>query len=156
MVHGLASSPEAWISVSNDLMADERLRKNYQIWQVFYSTNMPILENRYQIYHLLTQSIQQVQQKHPQITVKDSVLIGHSMGGVISRLLVSESQFSPLAKDYLNQECNSCKIYNLDVNAMLQKSNEKLSMHALPTVSRAVFLSAPFRGTVFADRWFTN
>lgn len=128
MIHGLASSPEAWISISNDLMADERLRQNYQIWQVFYSTNMPILENRYQIYHLLTQSIQQVQQKHPQTTVKDSVLIGHSMGGVISRLLVSDSQFSQQAKTYLQQKCNSCKTQNLDLDYMIQGIEKKLNM----------------------------
>lgn len=156
MIHGLASSPEAWISVSNDLMSDERLRKNYQIWQVFYSTNMPILENRYQIYHLLMQSLQQVQKKYPESKIHNTILIGHSMGGVISRLLVSESQFSSLAKEYLNQKCNSCKIYNLDIDDMVQRENEKLTMNALPTVSRAIFISAPFRGTVFADRWFTK
>lgn len=156
MIHGLASSPEAWISISNDLMADERLRQNYQIWQVFYSTNMPILENRYQIYHLLTQSIQQVQQKHPQITVKDSVLIGHSMGGVISRLLVSDSQFSQQAKTYLQQKCNSCKTQNLDLDYMIQGIEKKLNMQPFAPVSRAVFIAAPFRGTQFADRWFTK
>lgn len=41
-IHGLASSPEAWVSLTNDIMGDAELRQNYQVWQVFYSTNMPI------------------------------------------------------------------------------------------------------------------
>lgn len=43
-IHGLASSPEAWVSLTNDIMGDAELRQNYQVWQVFYSTNMPILK----------------------------------------------------------------------------------------------------------------
>jgi hypothetical protein len=44
LVHGLASSPEAWIAVTNDIMGDAILREHYQVWQIFYSTNMPILK----------------------------------------------------------------------------------------------------------------
>jgi hypothetical protein len=33
MLHGLASSPEAWINVANEVLGDELLRQNYQIWQ---------------------------------------------------------------------------------------------------------------------------
>ncbi len=50
LVHGLASSPEAWIRLTNDIMGDSVLREHYQVWQVFYSTNMPIIESRFQIY----------------------------------------------------------------------------------------------------------
>ena len=50
LIHGLASSPEAWIRLTNDIMGDPVLRENFQVWQVFYSTNMPILESRFQIY----------------------------------------------------------------------------------------------------------
>ena len=50
-VHGLASSPEAWVSLTNDIMGDAELRKNYQVWQVFYSTNMPILKVVFRFIH---------------------------------------------------------------------------------------------------------
>ena len=35
LVHGLASSPEAWIRLTNDIMGDNVLREHYQVWQVF-------------------------------------------------------------------------------------------------------------------------
>ncbi len=56
MLHGLASSPEAWVNVTNEIMGDERLRRHCQIWQVYYPTNMPIAWNRAQIETLLQQT----------------------------------------------------------------------------------------------------
>src|SRR5690606_15182702 len=89
LVHGLASSPEAWIRLTNDIMGDAVLRENFQVWQVFYSTNMPIIESRFQIYALLTQAFAKLDAKAP--AKKDAVLVGHSMGGIIARLLVSDA-----------------------------------------------------------------
>lgn len=94
-IHGLASSPEAWVSLTNDIMGDQELRDHYQVWQIFYSTNMPIFESRYQIYTLLTQTFQNIEINNP--PVQHAVLIGHSMGGVISRLLVSNQDISDAA-----------------------------------------------------------
>jgi hypothetical protein len=42
MIHGLASSPEAWVNVANELMGDDEIRRNFQIWQLYYPTNSPI------------------------------------------------------------------------------------------------------------------
>ena len=45
MLHGLASSPEAWVELASEILGDEALRQHYQIWQVYYPTNMPIALN---------------------------------------------------------------------------------------------------------------
>lgn len=45
MLHGLASSPEAWVNLANEIQGDETLRRNFQIWQVYYPTNMPVVLN---------------------------------------------------------------------------------------------------------------
>ncbi len=95
LVHGLASSPEAWIRLTNDIMGDPVLREHFQVWQVFYSTNMPIIESRFQIYALLNQTFAQVDPKAA--AKKDAVLVGHSMGGIISRLLVSDANLTKKA-----------------------------------------------------------
>ncbi|XOT95034.1 alpha/beta hydrolase, partial [Alcaligenes pakistanensis] len=49
MLHGLASSPEAWINVANEVLGDEELRDRYQIWQVYYPTNLPLPYNNAEI-----------------------------------------------------------------------------------------------------------
>lgn len=156
MIHGLASSPEAWIATSNDIMSDPVLRENYQIWQIFYSTNIPILENRYQIYHLLNQTLQTLNKKYPQNPTNDIVLIGHSMGGVISRLLVSQDNFSESSKQYIKKRCSVCRNKNFKLDELVQQGEAYLKMHAVPNVSRTVLISAPLQGTSFADRWFTK
>ncbi len=36
MLHGLASSPEAWVNLANEIMGDPELRQQFQVWQVYY------------------------------------------------------------------------------------------------------------------------
>lgn len=147
LVHGLASSPEAWIRLTNDMMGDKVLREHYQVWQVFYSTNMPMLESRYQIYAIVTQAFSQVDPKSP--AAKDAVLIGHSMGGVISRLLVSNANISQSAFKLVKS--STFKKYKNDPFI-----TDRLNMKSINNFDRAIFLASPHRGTAFADLWFTR
>ncbi|RKG37310.1 lipase family alpha/beta hydrolase [Acinetobacter rongchengensis] len=146
LVHGLASSPEAWIRLTNDIMGDQVLRENYQVWQVFYSTNMPIFESRYQINAIINQTFASIDQQSP--SAKNAVLIGHSMGGIIARLLVSDANLVQPALKMLNN-----RKYDKFKNDPIFK--ERLTIKSVPNFDRAIFLSAPHRGTEFADRWFT-
>ena len=147
LVHGLASSPEAWIRLTNDIMGDQVLRENYQTWQVFYSTNMPILESRFQIDAIIRQAFQITD---PNTSAsQDAVLIGHSMGGIISRLLVSQADLKPAALNMMSMR-DASKIKKNPVFA------KRLEIQPIPNFGRAIFLAAPHRGTAFADRWFTK
>jgi pimeloyl-ACP methyl ester carboxylesterase len=147
LVHGLASSPEAWIRLTNDIMGDPVLREHYQVWQVFYSTNMPIIESRFQIYALLTQAFTQVDTKAS--AKKDAVLVGHSMGGIIARLLVSDADVTKKALAMMNNR-------QLNKYQKLPIISQRLVMKVIPNFSRAIFLAAPHKGTDYADRWFTK
>ena len=146
LVHGLASSPEAWIGVTNDIMGDPILREHYQVWQVFYSTNMPILESRFQIYALLKQAFGGINSNDA--AAKDAVLVGHSMGGIISRLLVSDADISKSALSMMSNR-QQVRLRKHPVIA------ERLKMKPIENFDRAIFLAAPHSGTDYADRWFT-
>lgn len=147
MLHGLGSSPEAWINMANEVLGDEVLRRNYQIWQVYYPTNVPIVLNHHAIRDVLAQTLQHFDPSGSARASKDAVLVGHSMGGVIARLMVSSSEHR--FWDELAQ------VYNLN-DTRLKVAREKLdpylSFEPLPQVSRAVFIAAPHRGTPFAER----
>src|SRR5690606_3000923 len=147
LVHGLASSPEAWIRLTNDIMGDAVLRENFQVWQVFYSTNMPIIESRFQIYALLTQAFAKVDAKAP--AKKDAVLVGHSMGGIIARLLVSDADVTKKALAMMNNR-------QLNKYQKLPIVSQRLVMKDIPNFNRAIFLATPHTGTDYADRWFTK
>ena len=147
LVHGLASSPEAWVRLTNDIMGDKVLRENYQVWQVFYSTNMPIIESRLQIYALLKQSFAQVNANAA--AKNDAVLIGHSMGGIISRLLVSDADVTKKALSMMSNRQLS-KYEKVPIVA------QRMQIKDIPNFSRAIFISAPHHGTAYADLWFTR
>ncbi|MBT0887647.1 MULTISPECIES: esterase/lipase family protein [Acinetobacter] len=146
LIHGLASSPEAWVRLTNDIMGDPVLRENFQVWQVFYSTNMPILESRFQIYALLQQGFKQVNSSAA--AKKDAVVIGHSMGGILARLLVSDTDLTQPAMQMLKNR----RLERFKSDPLLQA---RLRLKPITNFDRAIFLAAPHRGTEFADRWFT-
>ncbi len=147
LIHGLASSPEAWIALTNDMMGDPVLREHYQVWQVFYSTNMPMIESRLQIYALLKQAFSQINAHAP--AKQDAVLIGHSMGGIISRLLVSNADISQKAIDSMNlRQLNQFKNEPL--------IQQRLQIRSIENFNRAIFLATPHRGTEYAERWFNR
>lgn len=149
MIHGLASSPEAWIRLTHDVLGDSILREHYQVWQVFYSTNMPILESRYQIHGLIENAFKQVDPQAQAIASHEAVLIGHSMGAVIARLLTSNDNFSTQALP----DISATDRQKLLAIPTVQK---RFDMQALPEIGRMVLVSAPLRGTDYADRWFTR
>jgi pimeloyl-ACP methyl ester carboxylesterase len=151
MLHGLASSPQAWVNVANDLMGDALLRRHYQIWQVYYPTNVPLMFNRLAIEQALEDALAYFDPQGRFPASQDMVLIGHSMGGVLSRLLVSTSP--PSRWQRLVAE------YHLSGERLLraQQHFENLVVfEPLPQVSRAIFISAPHRGTPIAGGQFAR
>ncbi len=163
MLHGLASSPATWVNLTNDIFNDNKLRDNYQVWQVFYPTNLPILENRYQIQELLTATYQQTDPSGKDKASRNSVIVSHSMGALIARMMVSDDNLAnnldslKLEDKNLLSNSNELQINNRLKQALSSEElGKRLKLKTLPQVDTAVFLSAPFRGTDYADRWFTR
>ena len=148
MLHGLASSPEAWVELANEILGDEALRQHYQIWQVYYPTNMPIALNHTMIRRALEDTLAHFD---PSGQASDFVLVGHSMGGVIARLMVSSSDQSlvQLASDQGRL-----------TPQQIRRIDPMLRFEPFPKVSSAIFIAAPHRGTAFAGgrlgRWMAG
>lgn len=154
MLHGLASSPATWVNLTNTLLTDSKLNENYQVWQVAYATNLPILENRYQIHELIRHTFAKLDPNGQDKASHNAVLIGHSMGGVISRLLVSDTDLTQKLHTLGHKE--QYKLINHLSADQRQTLSNRLVLSSLPQVDEAIFLSAPHRGTDYADRWFTR
>lgn len=151
MLHGLASSPEAWINVANEVLGDEVLRKNFQVWQVYYPTNAPLAFNQHEIRKAIKETLKAFDPEGQNRASQDVVLIGHSMGGVLARLLVSESGdrfWEPIVKTY--------ELEGKRKEAARKKLRNYAWFKPMPEVSRAVFIAAPHRGTPFAENRFSR
>jgi pimeloyl-ACP methyl ester carboxylesterase len=155
MLHGLASSPEAWVNVANDIQGDEILRQHFQVWQVYYPTNVPILVSLARIRRAARLTLEHFDPTGTLPASQGMVLIGHSMGGVLARLLVSTSDeelWTTFENKYVPE------------GAELDREDERLDrllrFTPMPQVERAIFIAAPHRGTPFASnriaRWASN
>lgn len=155
MLHGLASSPEAWINVANEVLGDETLRQHYQIWQIYYPTNAPLAMNNRAIREALGRTMAHFDPAGTAQASRDAVVIGHSMGGVLSRLLVSSS--GTVLWDALRDHG---RLDGVRLEQAHAEFDPILSFDAFPGITRAVFIAAPHRGTPFAEntlsRWLSN
>lgn len=85
LVHGLLSTPQMWGEVVNGLQADPVIRKNFQFWAFFYPTGQPIPLSALE----LRKGLRAAEARYP--LPRGLVLVGHSMGGIISRAQASGS-----------------------------------------------------------------
>ena len=148
LVHGLASSPEAWVNLANELLGDDELRRHYQVWQVFYPTNIGIFASRQSIDAALHATYAHFDPEGDDRASHDAVLVGHSMGGVIARLLVSDSGDAVLTRALENLP--PAQAQALAAEPLVQ---ELARFQPLPQVGRAVFLATPHRGANMSDDW---
>nr|WP_260232217.1 alpha/beta hydrolase [Stenotrophomonas rhizophila] len=145
MLHGLGSSPEAWVNVANEIMGDPELRRHFQVWQVYYPTNAPIALNRYEINQAFNNTLKHFDPTGITPASKDMVFIGHSMGGVLARLLVTSSG-DVLWNDLLaNYDLKGERLKRVET-----KLGPLLHFTAEPNVERAIFIAAPHKGTDIA------
>ena len=155
MLHGLASSPEAWINLANEVLGDETLRQNFQIWQIYYPTNAPVAFNNYEIGMAIKQTLEHFDPEETAQASRKILLVGHSMGGILSRLMVSSSGdrlWDAFLKKY--------PLKGRRLSRMRDELGPYLYFEPLPQVSRAIFIAAPHKGTPVAEsalvRWIAD
>jgi pimeloyl-ACP methyl ester carboxylesterase len=91
LVHGLLSSPVVWTNLFNELLADPELCRHYQFWFYFYPTAEPYLLTAADLRQSLCDLRAELDPQHQDTALDQMVLCGHSMGGLISRLLTVDS-----------------------------------------------------------------
>ena len=84
-VHGLQETPASWAPMVNSLRDDPWIRKNYQFWFYSYPSGYPYPYSA-ALFRRDLDGIRRVFPNHKRV-----VLIGHSMGGMICRLMVTDA-----------------------------------------------------------------
>lgn len=138
-VHGLISTPRMWRNVINELEADPVLRRRYQCWVFAYPTGNPPFYSALR----LREELEQLRQIHPE--VRDYVLVGHSMGGLLSRTQVTSmdrSTWDQLGVDTAHEFFDEAGEDSLIRRALIFQAN--------PRIDRTVFICTPHRGSEMA------
>ena len=92
LVHGLWSSPMTWMEMFNDLRAQPEIRKHFQFWFYLYPTGQPFWISAAQLLRDLAEARQTLDPFRQEPSLDQIVLIGHSMGGLVSRLQTINSR----------------------------------------------------------------
>jgi pimeloyl-ACP methyl ester carboxylesterase len=140
-VHGLMDSPATWAPMINNLRADPAIRAKYQFWFYSYPSGYPYPHSA----AIFRKQLDEIKKQHP--GHKDAVLIGHSMGGCISRLMITDAG-DKLWKEIFDQSPAESKLSpetrQLLTDALIFKKRED--------VARVIFIAAPLRGSHIASR----
>lgn len=143
VIHGLKDSPATWTPMINALRGEEQIRDNYQFWFYSYPSGYPYPYSA----SILRRELDEIQAKYP--LRRKMVVIGHSMGGCISRLLITDTTDEKLWFALTGKPPEKVQ---------LSPESRKLFTEALifrhrPEVGRVVFIAAPLRGSDLARNW---
>ncbi len=145
MIHGLASSPETFMDMAEAIKADPALRNKYQLWYYFYPTGTPWLVTSSQFRKSYRNLIQKIDPNSNHSNIRKSVLIGHSMGGLIARISLSNPE-EILHQTYLGDS----PLSDIFSNAELQNIDDYFHYKPLSEPAKVIYLATPHRGSKIA------
>ena len=139
-VHGLQETPVSWTLMIDSLRNDPWIREHYQFWVYSYPSGYPYPYSA----ALFRQDLDGIDHAFP--NHKRVVLIGHSMGGMICRLMITDSGdkiwrdffATPPAKTPLTPDARKL-------------AEESLIFNHRRDVERVIFISTPHRGSKLAS-----
>ncbi len=142
MVHGLISTPLAWIPMLNELLRDPVIQSKYQFMLYMYPTGVPIPIAAAGLRDSLLQAKQMYDPDGRDPAFEQMVLLGHSMGGLLSRTMAvaSGDQLWRLYSDKRFEDI-------IGPPEVLDELRRYFFFEPLPFVSEVVFLATPHRGS---------
>jgi len=145
-VHGLASTPDEFKNMINDLAPEPWFRQKYQIWLYNYPTGNPWLFSGVKFRESMRDACAYARTKGPDCNLKRMVVVTHSMGGVITRASVTNPG-TVLYDDQYHSPINQLKV-SAETRAYIHDS---LLYQPLTEPKRVIFLAVPHRGSPAAD-----
>jgi hypothetical protein len=91
LVHGTASSPARWAEMINESSNDPVIGQRVQFWLFMYNTGQPILYSAHLLRQALRKATTDFDPKGRDPALRQMVVIGHSQGGLLTKLLTTSS-----------------------------------------------------------------
>jgi pimeloyl-ACP methyl ester carboxylesterase len=140
LVHGTASSPARWAEMINELENDPSFWANYEVWIFIYNTGNPIAYSALLLRDALTKVVADLDPEGKDSGLKQMVVIGHSQGGLLTKMTVIDSGTGLWPFSVPPEE--------LDVSAETRELlTHALIIKPLPFVKRVIFVATPHRGS---------
>jgi pimeloyl-ACP methyl ester carboxylesterase len=142
LVHGTASSPARWADIINELQNDPKLRGRIQFWLFTYNTSNPILLSASDLRQGLQRIRTEIDPGGRDPALDQLVVIGHSQGGLLTRLMVTDSgtRFWDAVTDVPFDKID----VSPETRALVERA---MFFEPQPYVRRVVFIATPHRGS---------
>ena len=141
-VHGLQETGASWAPMIDSLRHDPTIREHYQFWYFSYPSGYPYPYAAV----LFRQDLDGIERAFP--NHKRIVLIGHSMGGMICRLMITDAG-DKIWRDFFATPPARTPLAS-DTRKFLEKA---LVFNHRPDIQRVIFISTPHRGSELAAGW---
>ena len=154
MVHGFWSSPITWLQMFNDLRASSEIRDKYQFWFLMYPTGQPFWVSAAQVRDDLARVRNDLDPERKAKALDQMVLIGHSMGGLVSKLqtLNSGDHFWNSVTDRPFSEVRG-------EPGSIEKLKKIFFFEQNPSIKRVITIATPHQGSFSATnttRWLSR
>jgi pimeloyl-ACP methyl ester carboxylesterase len=148
-IHGLMSSPNTWVQMINSLKNDPMIRKRYQFWFYSYSSGVPVLASAGNLRKALLAAREELATTpETRANFDRMVLVGHSMGGLVTRTLLQDDPHYILEQVTQRTWDELCSQLSPEELALAE---DYAVLPALPFVHRAVFMAVPHKGSEMAQ-----
>lgn len=151
-VHGFWSSATTWIHMLNELRGDAEVKNKFQFWFYSYPTGDPFWESARELRSDLAEMVDSLDPHHESICRDEAVMVGHSMGGLLSLMQTFDSgdEFWQLNSDYplSGFQGDPKSLAMLKDTFYFQKN---------PSIERVITIATPFGGSRYsnqATQWF--
>jgi pimeloyl-ACP methyl ester carboxylesterase len=138
-IHGFSNSKATWAPMVESLRHDPMFRQHYQVWTFNYPTGVPYPMAARE----LRRDLDGIRKRYPDH--KDIVVVGHSMGGMISSTLITDSGMT--LWNAVFEKPPGEMGFDESTRKLL---SEWLIYKARPDVARVIYASTTHRGTEIA------
>jgi pimeloyl-ACP methyl ester carboxylesterase len=144
-IHGTASSSGRWADLVNDLQSDPVIRDHFQFWWFSYSTGNPTPFSALRLRTAIEEAVHELDPQGKDPALRQIVLIGHSQGGLVAKMLVIDSG---------SRLWNALSSKPLDQLRVSDQTRDLLRRAAfvtpVPEVRRVIFIATPQHGSFVA------
>ncbi len=145
LVHGLISDPGDFRHLRNALAGDPAVRRRYQVWVFYYPTSLPVPYSAMLLREDLGAFIRRLDPAGTHTALHRAVLVGHSMGGLLCRLAVTDGG------DVYYRHFFRRPLPELQLTAEERDLIRRGFLYrASPDVTKVVFIATPHRGSRLA------
>lgn len=147
-VHGLASDPLTWAELANDLQAQPAIFSRYQFWYFRYDTGDPFLSSAARLRRQLVELRQTYDPQRCNPLLSQMVLVGHSMGGLVSKMQVTYSG------DELWRAA-ATRPFETTIADPATRADLAAAFFFAPSpdIKQVIYIATPHRGSGEAQRW---